>query len=170
MPATAQFHIRRMREADIASVFAVQAQVYVAEMIEPASLIAARLAAAPQTCWVAEDRHGIGAYLMGYPSRYGKISALGAGFEVAAEADALYLHDLAVAPRMGGQGAGQGLVQQALAFARAQSWAYACLVSVQDSSRFWQRLGFLPSAALQAEQVALLKTYSGPALYCTKQL
>ena len=167
---TSQFDIRIMRETDIVAVFDVQSQVYVPEMVEPANLITARLAASPQTCWVAEDSHGIGAYLMTYPSVHGKISVLGADFQVADPANALYLHDLAVAPRMSGQGVGQGLVQQALAFALAQQWHYACLVSVQDTSRFWQRLGFLPVANVQPEQRAILQSYSGPAIYCVRQL
>ncbi|MFZ6850154.1 GNAT family N-acetyltransferase [Undibacterium sp. RuRC25W] len=163
------FHVRTMREADLAAVYAVQVLAY-DDMVESLDVLRSRLLTAPDTAWVAENRDGIGAYLVAYPSQRGKISPLGSDFELAPVANALYIHDLAVAPRMAGRGVAGALVQQALSYALSQQLAYVCLVSVQDSLVFWNKLGFAEDQELSSEQASMLLTYSGPAYYCTKNL
>ncbi|NDI85455.1 GNAT family N-acetyltransferase [Undibacterium crateris] len=159
-----------MRVEDVPAVYAVQAQVYVVAMVEPQSLLLERLQVAPDSAWVAEDAAGVGAYLAGYPSVTGKISALGADFAPASAANALYLHDMAVAPRMAGQGVAARLFEAAIQLARQRSYAALCLVSVQNTLSFWQRFGFEQETMLTPEQEALLATYSGSAYYCLRHL
>ena len=86
-----------MRDTDVAAVYAIQTEAYTSELIEEQSLIQERLRSAPDTAWVAEDQQGVCAYLVAYPGKLGKITPLGAPFSVSAQADSLYLHDLAVA-------------------------------------------------------------------------
>lgn len=164
------FRIRAMQAADLAAVFQVQMQTYVPAMVEAPALLAARLQAAPATAWVAQDRQGVAAYLVAYPSRCGKIAALGQPFQVAADANALYLHDLAVAPRLAGRGAGGALARQAWQYAGQMGWRYSCLVSVQDTRAFWQQLGYREPGELSAQQQAGLQSYSGQAYYLVKDL
>ncbi|MFZ6689315.1 GNAT family N-acetyltransferase [Undibacterium sp. SXout11W] len=164
------FHIRLMREKDLPAVHAVQALAYVAEMVEPLDLLKARLQTSPETAWVAENKDGIGAYLVAYPSQRGKISALGSDFDLSYVPNALYIHDVAVAPRMAGQGVAVALVQQAVSCALAKHLQYGCLVSVQNSLSFWEKLGFLEDRELSPEQSSLLSTYTGAAYYCSKKL
>ncbi|WP_423709673.1 GNAT family N-acetyltransferase [Undibacterium sp. WLX3042] len=164
-------HIRLMREQDIPAVFRVQTQAYVSAMVEAESIFRKRLAAAPATCWVAEDASaGVCAYLMAYPSTSGKISSLGSDFHPATEADSLYLHDLAVGTAMHGRGVGVQLVRHAEAYATSAGWTTLHLVSVQSTKAFWQKQGFVEVTALSPEQTSALMTYSGPAYYCVKQL
>lgn len=170
MQQVREFEIRLMRQADVAGVFEVQRQVYVPAMVEAAGLIASRLATAPDTGWVAEDLQGIAGYLACYPSVHGKISALGADFAPAAEPDALYLHDLAVAARLAGRGVAAALQAAAEQWAVAQGLRYACLVSVQNTLGFWQRHGFAALESPDPGQQAVLASYSGPAYYCSKIL
>ncbi|MBC3933816.1 GNAT family N-acetyltransferase [Undibacterium rugosum] len=165
-----QIRIRAMRVADVSAVYAVQAQVYVADMVEPQTLLLARLQVAPDSAWVAEDEAGVGAYLAGYPSVTGKISALGADFAPAFPADALYLHDMAVAPRMAGQGVAARLFAAALQLAKQRDYAAMCLVSVQNTLPFWRHFGFAAQNPVTPEQQALLASYSGDAYYCIRHL
>ncbi|MBC3862448.1 GNAT family N-acetyltransferase [Undibacterium jejuense] len=164
------FNIRLMRESDLIAVHAVQALAYIPEMIESLHILKARLHASPETAWVAENKDGIGAYLVAYPSQRGKISALGSDFDLPSIPDALYVHDVAVAPRMAGQGVAVALVQRALSCAQSRDFQYVCLVSVQDSLSFWEKLGFAEDKDLSPEQSSLLLTYFGPAYYCSKKL
>jgi predicted N-acetyltransferase YhbS len=153
-----------MAEADLRAVLAVQAACYPPAMQEGADVVRARLRASPDTVLVARDGDGVCAYLFAYPSRLGKVTPLGGGFSVPATPDTLYLHDLAVAPRAAGQGVARRLVDAMLA--RAGGLRHSALVSVQDSRRFWESLGYLPAAG----DAAALATYPDDALYMTKRL
>lgn len=121
-------------------------------MQEAREVVLARMQAAPDYCVVgcldegAQD--ALRGYLFCYPSQLGKVTALDAQFDVAAQGDTLYLHDLAVDPRAHGMGLARQLVAHALAHGRARGLANSALVSVQDSGRFWGALGYQARAAL----------------------
>ncbi|BBB64298.1 N-acetyltransferase [Undibacterium sp. YM2] len=162
--------VRTMQPADLAAVYHIQTQAYVADMVEAPTLLASRLAAAPACAWVAELGNQVVAYLAAYPSRFGKISALGQEFQPAQPANALYLHDMAVAPEQAGQGLARAILASALEYAAAQGWQYACLVSVQSTRSYWQKLGFIAQTDLDEEQQAKLDSYVGPAFYMVRAL
>ena len=62
-----------MREADIPFALAIQSESYPPTHIESEAVFRLRLESAPHTAWIAEDRGNIMAYLVAYPSLYGKI-------------------------------------------------------------------------------------------------
>lgn len=157
--------LRPLVATDLPAVLEIQLACYGAGFVEEAALIARRLSVAPRTAWAAEHAGRVRAYLMAYPSRRGQLTALHGEFEPAAQPDTLYLHDLAVHPRSHGLRLGPRLVEHALAWGRANGWAHAALVSVQDSLGFWRRHGFAEAPLGQAEQRARFATYPGPALY-----
>lgn len=158
--------IRPMLPTDLDAALRVQAACYPAPMQEPASVLAARLRAAPATCLVGCDARGVCGYLFAYPSRLGSVTDLGAPFDVAQDADTLYLHDLAVDPRALGRGLARALVDDMLGLARKLALAHAALVSVQDSTRFWRGFGFTPHATSDPG----LLTYPPGAVYMVRAL
>lgn len=162
--------VRRMCAADLDAVMAVQAACYPAAMVEPLAVLADRLASAPGFCFLLEDAAGPCAYLFCYPSRLGKVTPLGAPFALPPAPDCLYLHDLAVAPRASGRGAGPALVRAAWAAGRAHGLTQSALVSVQASRAFWERLGYAPVATLAATERAHLDSYTGEACYMARAL
>lgn len=157
--------LRTMTADDLAGVLAVQRECYPPAMNEPAATILSRLAQAPDFAWVAEGDGGVCAYLVAYPSRLGKVTQLGGDFAVAGNADCLYLHDLAVAPRALGGGVARALLRQARQAALAAGLRQAALVSVQDSRAFWQKQGFAAGPALTPVEAANLASYPPPAFY-----
>jgi ribosomal protein S18 acetylase RimI-like enzyme len=162
------FTVRTMREDDLAAVLALQALCYPPALQEPAAVVLARLRAAPSTTLVACAGEKICAYLFAYPSRLGHITPLDAPFAPAPLPDTLYLHDLAVAPQALGHGLGRRLAQCLLADAAARGLAHAALVSVQDTQRFWEGLGF--RAAEGRPPCRVLAAYPDGALYMTRRL
>lgn len=157
--------IRAMTPADLPAVLAVQRACYLPEMNEAAAVLRERLAQAPDFAWIAAVDREIRAYLVGYPSRLGKVTPLGGGFEPPATPDCLYLHDLAVAPAAGGRGLGSHLLRHALAI--RPGWP-AALVCVQQALPFWQRAGFVERRLADPVQAARLAGYPGPARYMVR--
>ncbi|HTD04048.1 GNAT family N-acetyltransferase [Undibacterium sp.] len=163
-------NLRLMTDADIDQVCAIQQEAYVPDMVEARAVLHGRLAACGGTCWVAEDEYGLCAYLFAYRSLHGLVSPLGYAFRHAQDADSLYLHDLAVSQRVAGQGVGALLVRLALQQALACGLRYSCLVSVQSSKVFWNRLGYQEQDVADQAQRASLDSYTGPAWYMVRAL
>lgn len=159
-----------MRPDDLACVVAIQAGCYHPHYLEDEATLRARLDGFADTAWVAEGTAGVDAYLVAYRSVVGKITPLGAHFQSAAQADCLYLHDLAVSSAAAGAGLGPALVSHALAAARQERLANAALVSVQGSEAFWERLGFQVMAPLAPHEQRHLATYPGAGVYMVQSL
>lgn len=158
--------IRPMLPSDLAAVLHVQAACYPAAMQESADVVMARLRTASATCVVGCDSEGVCAYLFAYPSRLGAITWLGAPFDVAPDADTLYLHDLSVAPHALGRGLARALVSAVLDLGRAHGLRHSALVSVQDSAAFWEALGYRARASLDPA----LASYPAGAVYMQRAL
>jgi len=159
------FVIRSMLPSDISAVLAIQEQAYVDEVLEDEHVIRERLIIAPETAWVIESENDVHAYLVGYPSTQGSLTALGDFFAPAREPDCLYLHDLAVASTAAGRGYAAALIHHAMTAASNKGLNAAALISVQNSVGFWQRHGFEVVSNLDESQQARLQTYAGPAFY-----
>lgn len=164
------YRIRAMRADDLDAILGVQAACYPPAMQEPAAVVAERLRIAGATCSVAEDGHGLCAYLFAYPARLGSVTALDGRFELAPGADTLYLHDLSVAPRAHRRGLARALVSHSLEPARLRGLAASALVSVQDTAGFWSGLGYRASSPRCPAALAALATYPGGAQYMTRAL
>lgn len=160
--------VRAMREDDLAAVLAVQAACYPPPMQEAAAVLLARLRAAPATALVACADGAVCAYVFAYPSLLGRVTPLDAPFALPAAPDTLYLHDLAVAPHALGRGLARRLAGRLLDGAAAPGLRHAALVSVQDSRRFWEGLGYREEGG--RPRCAALATYPVDAIYMTRGL
>ena len=165
-----RLRVRDMRADDLDAVLAIQLACYGAGFVEDGVLIARRLAASPHTGWVAEHGGAVRAYLAAYPSQRGKLTPLHGDFEVAPDADALYLHDLAVHPEASGLGLGPRLVRHAWTRALRAGWRHSTLVSVQASVGFWERQGYAATVPADDAQQARLATYPGDSVYMARRL
>lgn len=160
--------LRPAKPADVQAVMALQALAYGPALLEPATVMARRLASAAGRCWLAEDADGPCAYLLTHRTRLGHVTPLGGDFDSVADADSLHLHDLAVAPRAAGRGLGGRLVTQALQCAAREGLAWSSLVAVQGSQAFWQARGYAAGlTVLTAHEAAHLAGY-GAAVYMTR--
>jgi ribosomal protein S18 acetylase RimI-like enzyme len=159
-----------MREADIPFALAIQSESYPPTHIESEAVFRLRLESAPHTAWVAEDRGNIMAYLVAYPSLYGKISPLGAVFSIPTQPDCLYLHDLALSPKTRGRGLAGKLVRHSWQTAGRFGLKVSALVSVQGSHAFWSGLGYRISALVDPAQQSHLETYAGSGWYMARSL
>jgi GNAT superfamily N-acetyltransferase len=153
-----------MQADDVPAMLAVQAQCYPPHMNESADVLLARWQACGDTAWVACDAQGqVAAYLVGYWSRWGKVSPLGQAFAHSLDPEVLYLHDLAIGRSLRGQGAAQALLAVAQQVCADRGMQGMTLVSVNGSQPFWQRMGWQVLTLDAAGQQALT-SYAGDAV------
>lgn len=131
-----------MTADDLDGVVAVAAVAF-PEHPEGRACFAERLALCPQLCFVLEDDAGVAGYLIAYPWSEGAIPPLDTLLGgLPADRSALYLHDLAMLPRVRGQGQAAAGIALLVKEAREMAAASVSLVSVNGSVGFWEGLGF----------------------------
>lgn len=160
--------VRRARPDDLPAILAIQAQCYFAIVPESALSMGAKLAAAPESCFVAEADGQLLAYLLALPWTHQAPPPLDAPACLPPRhPDTLYLHDLAVAPAARGRGAAQILVGAFLDFLGRSGLPRASLIAIQSSVPFWMGFGFRP-VATTAEIADKLVGYGPDAHYMSR--
>lgn len=134
--------LRPMAATDLDQVMQIQQQAYVAELHESITVFAGKLERFPDSNWVAQGEHGLLAYLFAQPAQHLQPPPLNDAGTSVAIANALHLHDMAVAAHARGLGLARKLVQTSLGWGRMQKLAWATLIAVQDSQAFWHTQGF----------------------------
>lgn len=156
---------RQMAEADLDDVLAVAAVVH-PDYPEDRAVFAERLALYPAGCLIAErDGRPVG-YAVLHPGRLGVPppldSPLGA---LPADADCLYLHDVALLPDTRGLGLGEGALRHARALAVAAGYPLLALTSTPPARGYWERLGFAEYRDGGPVLAAKLTSYGGGMTY-----
>lgn len=128
-----------------------------------------RLALHPAGCFVLDDGAGLQGYLVAYPWRVDAAPALNTLIEtIPVEASMLYLHDLALAPEVRGQGWSKPAMRAVVDLARAGGWPTIALVAVNNAVALWRGHGF--SVRETPEMTEKLAGYGPDARYMTRTL
>ena len=153
--------LRREHMADV-----LRIQDYCYTEIEPESLesLQAKILASPSTCLIAESSESAVGYLIAVPIIYPHLPTLNAPtFELPADADTLYIHDLAIHGAGRGKGVAQALVRASIDAAKRSGLSRACLVAIQNSQSFWEQFEFEVVAEPADEFTAKLASYGADA-------
>jgi ribosomal protein S18 acetylase RimI-like enzyme len=135
--------LKLLKTVDMADVLRIQESCYTEIEPESCDSLQAKMMASPSTCLIAESSEGAVGYLIAVPIVYPNLPALNSPtFELAAGADTLYIHDLAVDRAGRGQGVAQALVRASIDAAKRDGLPRACLVAIQNSQSFWEQFGF----------------------------
>jgi ribosomal protein S18 acetylase RimI-like enzyme len=168
MPEKSSPSWRPMAAADLPAIMAVAGQVH-PDYPEGEAVFAERLALHPAGCLVLAGGEGLGGYVLSHPWRLGQVPALDSLLgAVPGDADAYYIHDLALLPCARGGGAASACVDRLAAHARASGFVRMALVAVGNSAGFWRRQGFR-----EAHDEALarkLASYDDAARYLVRDL
>lgn len=160
---------RPMTPGDLDGVVAV-AQLSFPDHPEERACFANRLELHPEGCFVlaAEDGPVMG-YLVAYPWKLNAAPALNVLIDaIPAEAEVVYLHDLALHPDTRGGGHTRPVVERLAEQAKAAGWPAVALVAVNDASTFWARNGFeVQNPPGMAEKLA---SYGDDARYMVRPL
>jgi len=167
--AAAPLACRPMTTADIDGVVTV-ARLSFPDHFESRACFESRLALSPAMSFVlagADDT--VRGYLFAYPWKGETAPALNTLIEaIPAEADRIYLHDLALDPAVRGGGHTRSIVERLVDQVRADGWTMMALVAVNDATAFWQRMGF--NAVTSPELSAKLASYGDDACYMVREL
>ena len=153
-----------LKSDHMADVLRIQDHCYTE--IEPESLesLQAKILASPETCLIVESSEGAVGYLIAVPIIYPHLPTLNAPtFELSADADTLYIHDLAIDSAERGKGVAQALVRASIDAAKSRGLSLACLVAIQNSQKFWKQFGFETVAEPADELKPKLASYGAVA-------
>lgn len=143
MPNLNTLKWRPMTEGDLDAVADI-ALVSFPDHFEGRPMFANRLSLAAQGCFVLAEGDGepMG-YAVSYPWRIDSAPPVNTLIEaIPADADVIYLHDLALSPDVRGGGATRAIVEQLADQARSRGWPAIALVAVNDAVGFWEKQGF----------------------------
>ena len=161
----------RMGEDDFGAVLGIQIELFPAELQEDVSILRRRCELFAEGCWAIKADGEVVGYVVSNPWTLACPPMLGTYIERLPEKpDCVYLHDIAIHPRMGGRGLGGRAVAEFKQFVREAGYARISLVAVMDSRGFWEKQGFT-EAPLNAEDRESLAEHYGPgACYMTLEL
>ncbi|WP_374600254.1 GNAT family N-acetyltransferase [Brevundimonas sp.] len=160
---------RSMTEADIHGVVTVARQSF-PDHFESRACFENRLAICPAMSFVLADADdAVRGYLFAYPWKGETAPPLNTLIEaIPADADRIYLHDLALDPAVRGGGHTRAIVERLIDQARMDGWTTMALVAVNDATAFWQRMGFHP--ATSPALAAKLASYGDDARYMVRAI
>lgn len=135
--------IRRLSQSDLTEVCRIQRECYHPEILESAASFAAKLSAAPEFCFMAEQDDRALGYAVALPWLFGEIVALdGLEYSSPPQADSLCLHDVAVSPEARKTGTARQLLGAVMEAAAQSGYNRVFLVAIPGASSYWQRHGF----------------------------
>ncbi|MGY8708153.1 GNAT family N-acetyltransferase [Bradyrhizobium sp. 18BD] len=161
-------HWRPARASDLPAISAIAARIH-PDLPERPDVLAEKMRLYPEGCRVLIADDAIAGYGLAHPWTRHNIPPLDDFLErLPADADCLYIHDVAVLPDFRG-GVARDYVAVIEQLARASGIATLALVSVYTTRPLWERLGFRPVAA-EAQLRAKLASYGGAATYMLRDL
>jgi len=121
----------------------IQEEAYTDIAPEDVNILKNKWCSSPQTCAVYSDHKGkVLAYLLAHPWASETPPKLNEKISVT-YSPTLFIHDLALAIEGRGKNIGKKLVQNLIDNAQAQSFVKILLVSVQNTTGFWAKFGFI---------------------------
>ena len=148
--------IRGIQSEDWPDIDDIQRLCFPASAIESLPALRSIARAAPRMCMVAEAPGTIAGYLLAHPWSANDLPPLNEPLPtLPAGASCLFIHDLAIRPSARGTGLAGRMVRRLLTIARNSGMTGASLISVQETSEFWARFGFVK----QPEQTARFRGY-----------
>lgn len=134
--------IRLMRVEDLIINEAIANPIYYPKFWEPFEAFSHRLEIYPEGCMEATVNGEAVGYLYSHPWDYESLVPLGAVIELPSRLNCYYIHDVAVCESYRGLGIGERLALAGMRIGFREGYYRIKLISVLDSYRFWERLGF----------------------------
>jgi predicted N-acetyltransferase YhbS len=136
--------IRTIQAGDWPGIDVVQHASFPPSAIENMEALRSIVDVAPEFCAVAAGENGVVGYLLSHPWIADDLPALNEPLRDCPDvADTLFIHDMAVLPSVRRDGLASRMVQGAMDRALQTGLRRAALISVQGTTEFWARFGFV---------------------------
>jgi ribosomal protein S18 acetylase RimI-like enzyme len=166
MPALPAWHPADPRDID--AIHALSARIHPGHA-ERRAVFAERLALAPLFCLVLHDTQGLAGYCIAHPWA-GPAPVLDTLLgQLPDPATTLYLHDIALDPRLRGRGAARSALA-CLERTASSNLPAISLTALAGTADLWSRLGFQPVGAMSADDHAALASYGPGAIKMVRPL
>jgi ribosomal protein S18 acetylase RimI-like enzyme len=153
-------NIRPMTEDDLDAVMVIQSSAYYQFFQEERFVFEDRLHNFPDGCWIAEVDGCSAGYLFSHPCQLNAPPKLNSAIENLPEKpDCYFIHDVAVKPEFRSMGIGRSLADKAKQLAIEHNFKDMALISVQNSEKFWNNMGFKQVTSLSKEMAEKLESY-----------
>ncbi len=167
-------NIRLSKLTDLSAIVAVQASCYEEVNPERPEVLGEKLTIYPKGCFVLEIDNKVVGYMFSHPWQLDSPPKLDTFLsQIPNDPDCYYIHDIAIDPSFRGVGGARMLFDKALCLATEQSYKHLSLIAVQDSERFWSKLGFFRYEHQNENMPKLedtLSNYQNSALYMMKDI
>jgi len=131
-----------MTEPDLAEVQALADAIHL-DHPEDAEVLVERLRLYPQGCLALEENGRLAGYALTHPWHFGRPPALNTRLRaIPHDATTYYVHDVALLPDARGKGYAAQASEWLVRHASGAGFGNLSLVAVNNSQRFWERLGF----------------------------
>lgn len=146
---------RPMRPDDLAAIITLAAHIH-PDYPEDDDIFRERLSLAPSGCFVLANASGVHGYLISHPWAGHLSPRLNCLLHhLPAQPESWYLHDLALAETVRGQGRAKEAILLAEHAARKANLPVLSLTATGPARTFWLRQGFTPEDISEAEKVVL---------------
>ena len=141
--------IRQLTTVDLSQVLRIQAACFLPQLHEREDSFRSKLLLFPQGSLGCFCGLHLAAYVCAFPWRADAVVAFDSSpARLPDQPDAMYVHDLAVAPEFRGKGCASRLIQHVFRLGRSLGYRHYVLVAVQSSESFWNHYGFVRQASL----------------------
>ena len=163
--------LRRTRGADLPSIRQIQARGYDDLPPDRYAAMRSRLRAGGTACVVAQRCRAVVAHVQALPWPTGHVLRLDEQVHTRpADADSLFVYEVAVDPALQGRGLAQRLMAHVHDEARRRGLCRLALVAYGPAAAYWRRLGFHPHPLRDERARAALASYGGQGHYLVKPL
>lgn len=167
-------NIRLSTLTDLPSILSVQASCYLEVEPERPEVLSEKFNLFPRGCFVAEVDSEVVGYMFSHPWKLGSPPKLDAFLlQIPINANTYYIHDIAVHPSFRGAGIAKLFYDKALDGGKEGGYKSISLIAVQESEKFWKKLGFVTYEQLTENLTSLKETlshYQASAVYMVNNI
>jgi GNAT superfamily N-acetyltransferase len=164
--------LRPMLPTDLSAVIEVQKKTFSTDLLEDLNVFQNRLSRFGQYFLVACDKQYVVGYVVAFPWALGDSPVNNQCFpEKLPTPTCFYLHDIALLPSHQGQGIARLMLENIDENARELGFQSLSLVSVAQSGKYWDRIGFSELPVSPEKRQMILKVYGdGARLMVRRQI
>lgn len=160
-----EFQFYPIKKDDLPDIMQIQKECYSEELQESRESFEHKLVLSPETCYLIKHGENIAAYFFSVPCMKSHLPSFNDNhFQIPAQPDCLYLHDLAIKKAYRKQGIPMLVYQYVSEYALKANIFCFRIFSVQNTYEKWKAYGFREVTDLNPELTDKINSFQGKAV------